>query len=163
MIDTNVPIVANGSAEPESNATPTLECRLAAIDFLSDVLSQHIVVLDLEGDIQSEYSRYLSPRGQPGVGDRFYLEIINSHPDRIHRISLQKDDLGEYLALPNRLKQIGFDPSDRKFAALAKLSNSTIANAVDTDWVNSHAELVACDISVINLCGCDPNAWYAAD
>ena len=55
-------------------------CRLAAVEFLQEVLVRGCVVLDLAGEIEAEYHRYLSPRGQPGVGDRFYLEVLNSAP-----------------------------------------------------------------------------------
>ncbi|MGO9431005.1 hypothetical protein [Rhodoblastus sp.] len=77
-------------------------------------------MLDQAGEIQAEYRRYLNPRGQPGVGDRFYLEVLNSAPKRIERVELPKRDDGEFLDLPQALIDVNFDPSDRKFAALAK-------------------------------------------
>ncbi|SRR6266851_3589785 len=76
-VDTNVPIVANGSPDPKDQAySPSPRCRLAAVEFLQDLLRRGCVILDLAGEIQTEYHRYLSPRGQPGVGDRFYLAVL---------------------------------------------------------------------------------------
>jgi hypothetical protein len=75
-------------------------CRLAAIEFLQEVLVRGCVVLDLAGEIEAEYHGYLSPRGQPGVGDRFYLEVLNSAPGRIERVPLLRDDAGEYQDFP---------------------------------------------------------------
>jgi hypothetical protein len=66
------------------------------------VLANARVVLDLGGDIQEEYHRYLNPRGQPGVGDRFYLMVLQSAPERVERIEIAKDPTtGDYLDFPN--------------------------------------------------------------
>lgn len=74
-MDTNVPIIANGRPDPSNGGrAPSPACRLSAIDFLEETLERRRVLLDRAGEIQSEYHRYLSPRGQPGVGDRFYLQ-----------------------------------------------------------------------------------------
>jgi hypothetical protein len=118
------------------------------------------VLLDLEGAIQGEYRRYLSPSGQPGTGDRFYQEILHSSPRVVERVSLEKRPDGEYQALPQTLMDIGFDPSDRKFAALAKSENVPVVNATDSDWLERFHELQASGIKVWNLCGCDSNAWF---
>jgi hypothetical protein len=75
VVDTNVPIVANGSADPNDARPPSVACRIAAVTFLQELVKAGTVLLDLEGLIQEEYRRYLSPRGQPGVGDRFYQVI----------------------------------------------------------------------------------------
>ena len=64
------------------------------------MLASGCVVLDLAGDIEGEYHRYLSPRGQPGVGDRFYLEVLNSAPGRIERVDLPKNEVGEFEDFP---------------------------------------------------------------
>jgi hypothetical protein len=71
----------NGRRDPEdAERDPSPMCRLAAVEFLQEVLARGWVVLDLAGEIEAEYRRYPSPRGQPGVGDRFYLEVLNSAP-----------------------------------------------------------------------------------
>jgi hypothetical protein len=160
VVDTNVAIVANGQSERPEERPPTVHCRAAAVSFLMEVLGSGKILLDLDGEAQNEYRRYLNPRGQPGVGDRFYLAVINSSPERVERIELPLRNDGEYADLPQPLIDIGFDPSDRKFAALAKKGNAPVANATDSDWVNDAATLKACGIKVQNVCGCDKTKWF---
>jgi|TARA_B100000315_G_C14325734_1_gene472910 hypothetical protein len=64
VVDTNVPVVANGRRIHAS-----IDCRLAAIEFLELLLQRGKTILDVGREIQEEYHRYLHPRGQPGVGD----------------------------------------------------------------------------------------------
>jgi hypothetical protein len=160
VVDTNVAIVANGQSERPEEKPPTIQCRKAAVIFLMELLASSKILLDLDGEAQGEYRTYLNPRGQPGVGDRFYLEVINSAPDRVERIDLPRREDGEYADLPQALIDVGFDPSDRKFAALANKARASVANATDSDWVNDAMTLQACGISVQNLCGCDKTKWF---
>jgi hypothetical protein len=135
-------------------------CRLAAIEFLQEVLARGCVVLDLAGEIEAEYHRYLSPRGQPGVGDRFYLEVLNSAPGRVERADLPKNEAGEYEDFPDVPELVAFDQSDRKFAALACREGIPVANATDSDWLHNAAVLDANGISVRFVCGSDRRAWF---
>ena len=157
VIDTNVAIVANGSS-----VGVTDRCRLAAIEILLAALKNGVIFLDTEGKVQTEYGRHLKPRGQPGVGDRFYLEIINSNPKRVQRVDLLRKPNGEYVDLPQRVVDAGFDPSDRVFAALAKKTKSKVHNAVDTDWLEKLDVLQACGIKVVFVCGTDSQRWREA-
>lgn len=155
VIDTNVPIVANGT---EANFTP--QCRESAVRLLMLALKTGIVVIDSAGEIQEEYRRHLNPKGQPGVGDRFYKEIINSHPARILRVDLPKRDDGEYEDLPQPIIESNFDPSDRKFAAAAKKTRATVYNAVDTDWLEQRDIIEQNGIPIVFLCGCNAVLWH---
>lgn len=157
VIDSNVPIVANG--RDTGSSPPTLECRIAAIEFLLEVVKEGRIVVDFAGEVQREYRRYLNPKGEPGVGDRFYQTILNSHPNRVIRLELTLDVNGEFHGLSDRLKASSFDRSDRKFVALAAISNSPVVNCVDTDWIE-HSEILNNDgVSVVNLCGCETDTW----
>jgi hypothetical protein len=160
VVDTNVPIVANGSPHPDAPRPPTLACKLAAVEALQAAVNDQCIFLDVEGSIQSEYRRYLNPAGQPGVGDQFYLHILNSMPGRVERRSLRKRPDGEYASLPQPLIDAGFDPSDRKFAALAKQEKSSVLNAIDSDWVQHATTLQRAKIAVLNICGCDQRNWF---
>lgn len=161
VVDTNVPVVANGQISIDDvEGVPKIQCRLNAVTFLNKLMQSHVVLLDLSGAIQEEYRTYLDPAGQPGVGDQFYREILNSDPKRIRRVELPLRENGEYRDCPDLLINTGFDPSDRKFAALANKENANVANATDSDWINHSVELADCDIHVENLCGCDPEDWY---
>jgi hypothetical protein len=91
------------------------------------------------------------------------MEVINSSPDRVERVDLPRRPDGEYLDLPQSLVDSGFDPNDRKFAALARRESVPVYNAVDSDWINHSQTLAAEQIEVENLCGCDPTSWFAHD
>lgn len=140
---------------------PSPKCQLAAIEFLQEVIERGSVVLDLEGEIEAEYRRYLSPRGQPGVGDRFYLEVLNSAPGRVERIHLPTNDEGEYEDFPKAVELAAFDLSDRKFAALARRESIPVANATDSDWLNHRSTLEGNGIAIWFVCGYDSGAWFA--
>ncbi|RWG47935.1 MAG: hypothetical protein EOQ63_15245 [Mesorhizobium sp.] len=154
VIDTNVPVVANGKDE-----TISLDCRLATVELLLKAMESGTIFLDSAGEIQEEYRRHLNPQGQPGVGDRFYLEVINSHPDKVVRVNVHKRADGEYENLPQAIIDAGFDASDRKFAAVARKVKAKVCNAVDSDWVEKRAVIEANGIAIAFLCGCDPTQW----
>ncbi|WP_125901299.1 hypothetical protein [Methylobacterium indicum] len=160
IVDTNVPIVANGKADAGDNRPPSLACRQAAVAFLLQIATNEKVVLDQEGAIQAEYRTHLQPSGQPGVGDRFYQIVLQSSPDRVRRVNLPKNSDGEYKTLPKPLQAVNFDPSDRKFAALAAQENIPVVNATDSDWLNAAEALKDSDIVVNNLCGCNIEEWF---
>jgi hypothetical protein len=122
VVDTNVPVVANGRFENADHRTPSIDCRIATIRFLEEVLATAIVLIDLNGEIQAEYRRHLRPSGQPGVGDRFYQEVLRSAPNRIERLELPKGKDREHIDLPRALVDVGFHYDDRKFAALYRSS-----------------------------------------
>jgi predicted nucleic acid-binding protein len=154
VIDTNVPTVANGQDE-----TILIECRIAAIELLQKALKSGEIFIDSAGAIQNEYRRHLNPRGQPGVGDRFYLEVLNSHPDKIVRVDVNMRPDGEYEDVPQEIIDSGFDPSDRKFVAVARKANAEVYNAVDTDWVEQKTVIESHGVAIVFLCGCDPKKW----
>jgi len=155
VIDTNVPIVANGK-----DGAIRLDCRLEAVRLLQEAIKFGTIFLDNGGEIEDEYRNHLNPRGQPGVGDRFYLEVINSSPNIVARVDIAKRDDGEYCDLPQAIIDVGFDPSDRKFAAVAIKSGAKVYNAVDSDWVEKRAVIEGSGIEIEFLCGCDLNQWY---
>lgn len=154
VIDTNVPIVANGDSE-----RVTIGCRLAAVQLLQRAVDKGMIFLDSAGAIQDEYRRYLNPRGEPGVGDRFYLEVINSDPKKVARIDVEKGNNGQYTDLSEEIIASAFDQGDRVFAAVARKSKAKVYNTVDTDWVEHRAVIEKCGVPIVFLCGPDPVAW----
>lgn len=161
VVDTNVAIVANGRPDPIEPRPPSVPCRIAAVTFLREVVKKGTVLLDIEGAIQDEYRRHLNPRGAPGVGDRFYQVVLHSSPRLVERVDLPKRPDGEYEDLPQSLIDAGFDPSDRKFAALAHKEGVTVYNATDSDWIEHAATLETEGLQVENLCGCEVSHWFA--
>lgn len=162
VVDTNVAIVANGRPDPEDPRPPSIPCRRAAVTFLSELVKNGTVLLDVEGAIQAEYRNYLNPSGAPGVGDRFYQEVLRSAPQLVERVELSKRPDGEYEDLPQSLIDAGFDPSDRKFAALACKEGVPVYNATDSDWIEHSITFAAEGIQVTNLCGCDDGLWFVS-
>ena len=162
VVDTNVPIVANGRPDPSNGGrVATVDCRTAAVSFLQRLLESGRLLIDHAGEIQGEYRRHLCPSGQPGVGDRFYLEVLNSSPQLIERVDLPKREDGEHEDLPQALIDAGFDPSDRKFAALAKREGVPVYNTTDSDWLTHRKVLEASEIAVEFLCTPDSERWFA--
>lgn len=160
-VDTNVPIVANGRPDPTGQGKqPTVECRLRAVAILKELLECGTILLDMDGEIQSEYRRHLSPTGQPGVGDRFYLAIINSAPGRVERKDLPRSTSGDYVDFPTDPALKNFDPSDRKFAALSRRYGVPVLTATDSDWVNHRQALNDNGININFVCGCNPQKWF---
>ncbi len=160
VVDTNVPVVANGRADSENGKQPSIECRESTIRFLAWVLDKGKILLDIDGEVQREYHTYLNPHGQPGVGDRFYLQVLRSAPSKIERHELPKGQDGEYVDLPRQLIEVGFDPSDRKFAALAKRAEATVANATDSDCLIHYETIIAAGIRLKFICGPDSTRWF---
>ena len=161
VIDTNVPIVANGgSGNKAGDPQPSLDCRIEAINFLVDILKTGRICLDLEGTIETEYRKHLRSSGQPGVGDRFYQMVLHSRPGIVERITLPKFSDGEYVDFPGGPDLAKFDPSDRKFAALARRERIPVINATDSDWLEHRAVLKLHRIKVTFLCGCETGNWF---
>ena len=159
-IDTNVPVVANGRDDAERPIAH--QCRQATIEFLMRFLdNRDCAVVDAAGEIEEEYRRYLRPEGQPGVGDRFYLQLV-SNPSLCERIVLPRRGDGEYTDLPQPVIDSGFDRDDRKFVALARRERVPVVNAVDSDWLDARALLSGNGIHVKFLCGCEIGTWFAA-
>src|SRR5580704_3921062 len=133
VVDTNVPIVANG----RSHADPA--CVIACVDVLLEVYSTGVTVLDDAMRILSEYMNHLSLSGEPGAGDAFMKWVWNVQADenRCERVVLTPryeniaDDFAEF---PDDPELANFDRADRKFVAVALASRREpiILNAVDS-------------------------------
>lgn len=158
VVDTNVMVVANGRHDGERAVSAN--CRAASVEFLLTLLTgKNCVLVDFADAVLAEYRTYLNPNGQPGVGDRFLQELYRN-VDRIHRVELPVGADGEYADLHPDIVASGFDPSDRKFAALALKQDAPVANSVDSDWLEDLTVLTACGVQVHLLCGADQASWY---
>ena len=135
VIDTNVPVVANGRADQASPA-----CVLNCLESLQAVQREGRVVLDDGMRILDEYIRNLNLSGQPGAGDYFMKWVWQNQGDseRCERVAIQlRDGTGDdFEEFPDDPRLDEFDQSDRKFvaAALASRGNPIVLNATDSDW-----------------------------
>lgn len=150
VVDTNVPIAANGRNTHASEA-----CQYRCITFLEERVNstaQNCTLLDSGGEIMAEYRAYLNFVGQPGVGDYFYKHLHNYMYDeekvQLVDISPTDDESRGYLQLP----QNNVDASDRKFLAVAVAAPGAVANATDSDWHEQRDFIAGQKVHVIELC-----------
>ena len=147
VVDTNVIRAANGR---ETHAD--LQCQLACIDRLNALVERQMVAIDDQGRIVDEYARHAHWAGRPGVGDVFFKHVVdNQYMDsRVHRVRItpSKDGGRGFEELPPN----SFDPSDRKFLAVAVVEKAIVLNATDSDW-GEHTDLMArLAVEVQQLC-----------
>lgn len=158
VVETNVAIVANNRVEqtPQANRRCILAC-IAKLVECANILKGRIrgrLVLDDGGEIEREYAAYLSRSGQPGVGDEFFLEVNRyGYGPNCERVAISPCD-GSYAEFPSDAALAGFDPSDRKFVAVALTSrhNPVVLNAVDSDWRDYQPELETAGVRIQQLC-----------
>lgn len=153
VVDTNVPIAANG----KSHADPA--CVIACIDALAVVRSDGILVLDDALLILKEYMDNLSMGGQPGAGDAFmkWAWSVQADETRCERVVLTPHlDHGQenFAEFPDDPDLDDFDRADRKFVAVALTSGRrpTVLNALDSDWAESREALVRNGLTIRFLC-----------
>jgi hypothetical protein len=150
VVDTNVGIVANGAADAGK------ECELACIRAVREITANGHLVLDREGRIFTEYLRYLSLSGEPGVGDAF-IRWVSDHQyneDFCTLIPLTIQANGEIAEFPEHTGLAKFDPSDKKFVAIAVKhpESPPIQVAVDRGWVRHRTALGEVGVAVVFLC-----------
>ncbi len=147
VVDTNVAIVANGRG---TDIGP--ECRLTCVKKLRAVTEHDVVAIDDGGAILEEYKRHLRFSGMPGMGDKFFKHVFD-YQYRAERVRLvavtpSEDDRRGFEELPENM----FDPSDRKFLAVAVVAKAVVLNATDSDW-DEHAVLMEeLGVKVSQLC-----------
>lgn len=150
LIDTNVAVTAN----KKSDAGPA--CMDAAALRILQLQQHEILVLDDAFHILNEYDRNLHSVGQPGLGDAFYLWVLRnrSNPRHCEQVPLALAADGSFAAFPTAPELAGFDPSDRKFVAVALThpAEPPVVNATDKDWHEHRAALVAHGVRVEFLC-----------
>lgn len=156
IVDTNVPIVANGR---EIRASPG--CAISCVRKLLEIQQSHTIVLDGGWHILREYLLRLRSDGQPGVGDAFLKWVLTNRANPRHcqlvSITLRpnSEDQNDFEEFPNDDEELTrFDRSDRKFVAVALVhpEHPPILNAVDTDWWDYRIALERHGIQVNFLC-----------
>jgi len=150
IVDTNVLLVASKKA-PQASLT----CVLTCIKYLQNLKESGILVLDSNRLIIREYENKNSRSGQPNVGDAFLKWVLTHQAtERCEQVlitQIAENDFAEFPRSPDLAK---FDPSDRKFVAVALTHpvKPAIANAVDSDWRNYEEALANHGVSLNFLC-----------
>ena len=151
VVDTNVPLVANGKAEQAD-----LKCEVACVRKLIQIQSEQRTLLDDKMLIMGEYRRNLSHSGQPGVGDAFFKWLwenqANEQHCRIVPLTIHSDR--GFVEFPDDARLSSFDLADRKFVAVALASGTgpKVLNATDTDWWHDRQVLAEHGIQIVFLC-----------
>ena len=139
VIDTNVLIVANNRESPQAS----YECIISCIKWLQSFEKSGILVIDNNWLMIKEYQNKVNSSGQPGVGDAFLKWILlnRSNPHRCEKVQITQIAEYEFKEFPKSESLQKFDPSDRKFVAVALThpQRPAIANAVDFGW-NIHKD-----------------------
>ena len=147
VVDTNVAIVANGGEM--THADPA--CQLCCIEKLESVVEENTVAIDSMGLILEEYRGYRS-FSQPGMGHAFFKHVFDLQYQhaRVVRVPVTRSDDEQrgFEELPRNT----FDPSDRKFLAVAVVAEAVVLNATDSDWDEQKALMDRLDIEVEQLC-----------
>ena len=167
LVDTNVPKMANRALLPGDIPPDELDCVRACIDAVEHVINNACLVTDDTGEILAEYLQNLNMEGRPGVGDRFMKWVYQNcwTPPKGDRVKITKDN-SSYEEFPDTTKHPGlnnFDPSDRKFVAVANAhpEKPLILQATDSKWWGWKDDLARAGITVHFLCREYIEAKYA--
>ena len=157
VVDTNVAIVANLATSYDENCDIPSDCIKACIETIEHVVTSGGLVIDEIGEIFEEYSRYLSFKGAPGLGDKFmkWVHDFQWAPDKVTRIPIHRLN-GTYKEFPEHDGLKNFDIHDRKFVAVANEHSDTqkppIFQATDSKWWAWKDALSEVGITVRFLC-----------
>ena len=150
IVDTNVPIVANRCAPQAS-----VWCVAICSEKLAEIREEHTLVLDDGWHILGEYMHNLCSEGQPGPGDAFLKWVLTNraNPERCELVPITSQDEG-FAEFPGDRELADFDPSDRKFVAvaIAHPEHPHIQNATDSDWWHYREVLEGHGVSVDFVC-----------
>jgi hypothetical protein len=151
VVDTNVLVTANH--RNGSSYTCASNCAQA----LLWIKASGCLAIDDRDRVLSEYRRYCSHSGQPGVGDYFFRWIYDSlgQEDLVCRVTLSpRGDSGDFAEFPAHPDLAKFDLKDKKFVAVANAHQDKppILQASDTKWWGWKEALQACGLTVEFLC-----------
>ena len=137
VVDTNVPVVANGRSEQASS-----NCAETCAEKLGKIMQGEVkLVLDNRWIILGEYMQNLRSSGVD-VGDRFLGWVLRNwtNPEQCDLVSITPIDDSEnaFEEFPDDPALDEFDPADRKFIAVAcaHLEDPPILQAVDSKWLD---------------------------
>lgn len=153
IIDTNVPLKAS-DIHPKDEIDQ--KCSQACLSFINALMdSDDLVVLDYGGDILKEYRKKIDLHQADNVASLFLIWIMRGlMTGKVIQYQITKTGNNTYAEFPESQELTGFDRSDRKFVALAKVDPNcpSIYNGSDTDWWNFKEALKREGIHVVFLC-----------
>jgi len=153
VVDTNVPVVANGNS---AQASP--KCVQTCAIRLRELTERGRLVIDDRWLILKEYMANLRSSGQPGNGDAFLKWVLTNYrnPERCEMVSITPTDaeLNDFTEFPTTPSLSGFHGDDRKFVAvsMAHSDHPPILQAVDAEWWRLRDAFRQAGINVDFLC-----------
>jgi hypothetical protein len=153
VVDTNVPVAANGR-DTHADAA----CVTACARELRRITTKEVVVLDEERQVLKQYLNNLGTKGQPGPGDVFLKWVLVNLANRsrisLTSIAVDPSTRSGYACIPDRVELARFDRSDYVFLALAVShpDKPAIVNATDSDWAEHWAVMKTLSVVVKFLC-----------
>lgn len=161
VVDTNVLLVANAQHEQASPA-----CVEACVARLLALQAEGVVVLDDGFRILDEYQHKTRLQPPKGVGDVFLKWLLRhlGDPRRVETVALVEEAGQMFPAFPDAELQGRFDPSDRKFVAVAAAhpARPPIWQAADSKWLGWWPALARAGVRVEFLCFDDACRFYEA-
>lgn len=152
VVDTNVLVAANG--DPDKNGErPDPECERKCVRRLRQIVDTGTVAIDYQYAICREYGRHVGDRSQrgrePKPGDVFFKQVVGRRC-RVLEVSASPGE-DESWGI-EALRESSFDPSDRKFLAVAVAANGVVINATDNDWHESQGLMERLGLEVEEVC-----------
>jgi hypothetical protein len=157
IVDTNVPIVADGRYSPQA----TIECQRACLACVESIISAEaaeVLVVDFDYIVIGEYRRNLQGRYGGGIGEVFLQWVLGHAGPRVRWVKLTHND-NSFDEFPKDPALSGFDPADHKWVAAARAHQQAfdepapIVQAVDmTKWLPHVPAMAAHGIEVRFIC-----------
>lgn len=159
VIDTNILLIANGMHADVSQA-----CVATCIERLAAIQRYGTVVIDDDFHILGEYEHKLGLAPPDGAGALFLQWLLRNMGDRnlVQMVSITPTVNAGFHEFPGTRLQSWFDPSDRKFVAVANAHpfKPTIWQGADCKWLDWWPALQANGIEVEFLCPDDACTFY---
>lgn len=152
IVDTNVPLVAQGTANQMSGS-----CEMNCAEFLEKLFQGHFkLVIDSNYHLIGEYEKKMNKGSQVQYGNRFLKWIYTNQANtlKIKTVEIEQIDEFNFAEVPQSLIDINFDNSDRKFVAVA-IANKNLApivQAADSKWIGWEEALTNEGITIYFLC-----------
>lgn len=152
LVESNLLHVANDVG----NETYGPACVLVCTRLLLDIQRNGVLALDDRFEILREYLGQANEHGQPGVGDAFlkWAKSNEYNPERCIRVPITPHPDRKWEEFPDADDVAAFDPSDRKFVAvaLAHPDRPPVHNAADSDWHEHYDALTGHGVRIVQLC-----------
>jgi hypothetical protein len=159
VVDTNVLVAANGLS------SASVECAAACATRLRQVVELQEVAVDDAFRILREYSANAHVNGRPGPGDFFLRWMLQNRKNAGRVLSVhitpRPGATEDYEEFPSHQDLVNFDPSDRKFAAVANAcqAEAIVLDATDSDWWDARAGFEESGVPIEFVCPDEIDRW----